>query len=75
VPWFTSINAAIVILLAPLLATLWVSLGERNRSLDIVQKYIFALAMVSMANGLFYLAARHAITRRRAYGCFSSRSR
>lgn len=61
VPWFTSINAGIVIVLAPLIAALWVRLGERNRSLDIVQKYIFALAMVTVANGLFYLAARHAI--------------
>lgn len=61
VPWFTSINAAIVIVLAPLLAALWVRLGERNRALDIVQKYIFALATVTVANGLFYLAARHAI--------------
>jgi POT family proton-dependent oligopeptide transporter len=62
VPWFTSINAAIVILLAPLIAALWVRLAERNRALDIVQKYIFALAMVSLANGLFYLAARQAIS-------------
>jgi proton-dependent oligopeptide transporter, POT family len=61
VPWFTSINAAIVILLAPLVAALWVRLGERNRALDIVQKYSFALAMVTVANGLFFLAARHAV--------------
>ena len=61
VPWFTSINAGIVIVLAPLIAALWVRLGERNRALDIVQKYIFALAMVTVANGFFYLAARHAI--------------
>jgi proton-dependent oligopeptide transporter, POT family len=61
VPWFTSINAAVVIVLAPLVAALWVRLGERNRALDIVQKYTFALATVTVANGLFYLAARHAI--------------
>ena len=61
VPWFTSINAAVVIGLAPLIAALWVRLGERNRALDIVQKYTFALAMVTAANGLFYLSARHAI--------------
>jgi proton-dependent oligopeptide transporter, POT family len=61
VPWFTSINAGIVIALAPALAALWIRLGERNRALDIVQKYIFALATVTVANGLFYLAARHAV--------------
>jgi len=60
-PWFTSINAGFVIPLAPVLAALWVWLGERNRSLDIVQKYIFALSMVTLANGLFYLAARYAV--------------
>ena len=41
-------------------------LGERKRALDIVQKYIFALATVTLANGLFYLAARHAIAPRQA---------
>jgi len=61
VPWFTSINAGVVICLAPVLAALWIKLGERDRSLDIVQKYVFALAMVTVANGLFFLAARHAI--------------
>lgn len=61
VPWFTSINAGVVIVLAPLVAALWVKLGERNRAFDIVQKYIFALAMVTVANGLFFVIARHAV--------------
>ena len=46
VPWFTSMNAAVVIVLAPVVAALWVRLGTRNRRVDIVQKYAFALSMV-----------------------------
>jgi POT family proton-dependent oligopeptide transporter len=60
VPWFTSMNAAIVIVLAPLVAALWVRLGARNQRVDIVQKYAFALSMVVGGHVLMYLAARHA---------------
>jgi POT family proton-dependent oligopeptide transporter len=60
VPWFQSINAAVVICLAPLVAALWVRLGKRNQQVDIVQKYIFALAMVAIGHLLMYLGARHA---------------
>ncbi len=60
VPWFTSINAGVVILLAPLVAAFWVRLGTRNQRVDIVQKYAFALAMVTIGNLLMYLSARHA---------------
>jgi proton-dependent oligopeptide transporter, POT family len=60
VPWFTSMNAAVVIVLAPVVAALWVRLGTRNRRVDIVQKYTFALSMVLTGHVLMYLAARHA---------------
>ena len=60
VPWFTSINALVVIVLAPMVATFWVRLGTRNQRVDIVQKYIFALAMVTIGHLLMYLAARGA---------------
>jgi proton-dependent oligopeptide transporter, POT family len=60
VPWFTSINAAVVIVLAPMVAAFWVRLGTRNQRVDIVQKYIFALAMVTIGHLLMYLAARNA---------------
>jgi proton-dependent oligopeptide transporter, POT family len=60
VPWFTSINAAVVIVLAPLVAAFWVRLGTRNQRVDIVQKYAFALAMVTIGHLLMYLAARGA---------------
>jgi proton-dependent oligopeptide transporter, POT family len=59
VPWFSSINAAVVIVVAPLVAALWVRLGRRNQRIDIVQKYIFALAMVSLGHVLMYFGARH----------------
>lgn len=60
VPWFTSINAAVVIVLAPMVAAFWVRLGTRNRRVDIVQKYAFALAMVTIGHLLMYLSARNA---------------
>ena len=60
VPWFTSMNAAVVIVLAPWVAALWVRLGTRNQRVDIVQKYAFALSMVVGGHVLMYLAARHA---------------
>lgn len=60
VPWFTSINAAVVIVLAPMVAAFWVRLGTRNQRVDIVQKYIFALAMVMIGHLLMYIAARDA---------------
>ena len=60
VPWFTSINAAVVIVLAPMVAAFWVRLGTRNQRVDIVQKYAFALAMVTVGHLLMYLSARNA---------------
>jgi dipeptide/tripeptide permease len=60
VPWFTSLNAAVVIILAPMVAALWVRLGVRNQRIDIVQKYIFALSMVASGHVLMCLAARQA---------------
>lgn len=60
VPWFASMNAAVVIVLAPLVAALWVRLGKQNRRIDIVQKYIFALSMVTIGHLLMYVGARHA---------------
>lgn len=58
--WFQTFNSTVTILSAPLIAALWIRLGERHQRIDIVQKYAFALATVALAHGLFYLAARHA---------------
>ena len=54
---FSSINALVVIAVAPLVAALWVRLAARNRAVDIVQKYCFALLMAMLGNALMYLAA------------------
>lgn len=54
VAWFSSINAAVVILIAPAVAALWVRLAARKRQIDIVQKYFFALSMVTLGNALMY---------------------
>jgi dipeptide/tripeptide permease len=57
VPWFSSINAAVVTAVAPLVAALWVRLAARGRSIDIVSKYVFALAMAALANLLMCISA------------------
>jgi POT family proton-dependent oligopeptide transporter len=57
VPWFASLNAGVVILAAPLIAALWVRLGARNQSVDIVQKYAFALGTVAAGHVLMYWGA------------------
>jgi POT family proton-dependent oligopeptide transporter len=56
VAWFSSINAAVVILIAPGIAALWVRLAARNRQVDIVQKYFFAISMAMLGNALMYVA-------------------
>lgn len=56
VPWFSSINAVVVIMVAPVVAALWVRLAARNRPVDIVQKYFFALVMAMLGNLLMYWA-------------------
>jgi len=57
VPWFTSMNAAVVIVLSPLVAALWVRLEAQQRHIDIVQKYCFALATVALGHALMVLSA------------------
>jgi POT family proton-dependent oligopeptide transporter len=57
VPWFSSINAAVVIAAAPFVAALWMRLPARGKSVDIVRKYTFALSMAAIANFLMYMSA------------------
>ncbi len=66
VPWFASANAGVVILIAPFLATFLVRLDKRNQSVDIVQKYVFALATVAMGHLLMWWAASSASLEARA---------
>lgn len=56
VAWFSSINAAVVILIAPAVAALWVRLAASHRSVDIVLKYCFALSMAMLGNALMCVA-------------------
>lgn len=57
VPWFASLNAGVVILVAPLVAAFSVRLGARHRSVDIVQKYAFALGTVAVGHLLMFWGA------------------
>lgn len=57
VPWFASWNSLVVITFAPFLAILWVRFAARGRAVDIVQKYAFALVMISLGHFLMYAAA------------------
>jgi POT family proton-dependent oligopeptide transporter len=54
-PWFTSIEAAALIIAAPLFAALWSRLARHGREPDIVIKYALALSLG--AAGLFCFAA------------------
>lgn len=56
VPWFSSINAVVVIAAAPLVAELWIRMAAHSRPVDIVQKYFFALVMAMLGNLLMYAA-------------------
>jgi proton-dependent oligopeptide transporter, POT family len=57
VPWFASMNAAVVIALTPVWAAMLVRRGRRGRNPDIVQKYIFALGTAALGHLLMYGAA------------------
>ncbi len=58
VAWFSSFNAAFVIAIAPLIAALWVKLAARDRPVNIVAKYCFALCMAMLGNALMWFAGR-----------------
>ncbi|HVO47920.1 MAG TPA: MFS transporter [Steroidobacteraceae bacterium] len=55
--WFTSINAASLIVSAPAFAALWAWLARRNREPDIAVKYVWALALGALGILVFAYAA------------------
>jgi POT family proton-dependent oligopeptide transporter len=57
VPWFSSWNAAVIILMAPLTASLWVYLATRGKHVDIIYRYAFALACAAIGHLLMYRSA------------------
>lgn len=57
VPWFSSMNAAVVIGLTPVWAAMLVRRGRQGRNPDIVQKYVFALTTAAIGHLLMYRAA------------------
>lgn len=57
VPWFGSLDAGVAIVAAPLLAAIWIRLETTRYSFDIVQKYLFALAMAAIAHVFMWVCA------------------
>jgi POT family proton-dependent oligopeptide transporter len=57
-PWFQSINAAVIILSAPLFAMLWTWLARRGREPSTPIKFVWSLVLVSIGFVFMVLAAR-----------------
>lgn len=57
VPWFLALNALLVIVLTPPVARWLVAAERAGRHYDIITKYLFAMVMAALGNGLFALAA------------------
>jgi proton-dependent oligopeptide transporter, POT family len=55
--WFQSVNSFFVIVLAPVAAWVWLSLGRRNRDLSSPGKFAFGLAMAGIGFVLMIFAA------------------
>ena len=59
--WFQSVNSFFVILLAPVFAWLWVSLGRRNRDLSSPGKFSMGLALAGLGFVLMIFAANKVV--------------
>lgn len=55
--WFQSVNSAWIILLAPVIATLWTSLGRRNINLSSPVKFAIGLSLTTLAFVVMIFAA------------------
>jgi POT family proton-dependent oligopeptide transporter len=56
--WFQSINSAVIIICAPVLAGLWTRLGRRGREPSTAVKFVWALVLVSIGFVVLTVAAR-----------------
>jgi POT family proton-dependent oligopeptide transporter len=54
VPWFQTWYATVIIAVGPLLPALWIGLEKRGRTVDIVQKYVFSLAAMSLGHFIMF---------------------
>jgi POT family proton-dependent oligopeptide transporter len=59
--WFQSINSAFVIILAPVFAGIWISLGRRNRDLSSPGKFSLGLAFAAIGFLLMIFAANRVV--------------
>ncbi|HEX2095647.1 MAG TPA: peptide MFS transporter [Longimicrobiaceae bacterium] len=59
--WFQSINSLFVILLAPVAAWVWVSLGRRDRDLSSPGKFALGLAFAAIGFALMIVAANRVV--------------
>jgi POT family proton-dependent oligopeptide transporter len=57
VPWFSSWQGLVVIVLTPFVANWLLRRAARNRQVDIVQKYVFALGTVGCGHLLMWIGA------------------
>ena len=60
--WFQSINPLFVIILAPIMAWLWVKLGKSNKDPSYISKFIIALCFAAAGFGLMALASYSVIS-------------
>jgi len=56
--WFQSVNAFFIIVLAPVFAATWVSMGRRGKDLSSPAKFAFGLAMAGVGFVIMIFAAR-----------------
>lgn len=64
--WFTALNAASLIVAAPLLGALWARLERGGRQVDIWRRYALALLLGAFALGLFALSSLESVQGHRA---------
>ncbi|MEM6415396.1 MAG: peptide MFS transporter [Pseudomonadota bacterium] len=55
--WFLSLNPILIVLLAPLLASLWTRLSLRGRNPNIVEKFCLGLVALSAAFGVLLITS------------------
>lgn len=59
--WFQSVNAAFIILLAPVFAGIWTALGKRDRDLSSPAKFSLGLAFAGIGFALMIVAANRVV--------------